>query len=77
MILSKHFVAPNNYRLVKLIQKDYYSFEEPFRLRLMDLNNKDTFLLHCYQTKIVIWNKFRSHLEEKLTLDSLLQREQV
>jgi hypothetical protein len=77
MILSTNFKPQNNYRLVKLIQKDYYSFEEPLRLRLIDLNNKDTFLLHCSQTQIAIWNKFRSHLEEMITLDNILQRTQV
>ena len=72
MILSKHFIPfkpSDNYQHIKLIRSYYYSFD-----RLIDLNNKDIFLLYCSRMEIIKWSKFGSRLENMIILDNILQR---
>lgn len=77
MILSKHFIDPYQYMLVKLIEPNSYTFDYNFRLN--DLyKNKSTFLFYIsWQNHIIKTNLNWTDEEETLFINNILQRKRV
>lgn len=76
MILSKHFLDPHQYMLVKFQEPNSYVFDD---LRLIDLyQDKNVFLFYIsWQNHIIKTNLNWTYDEETLLINNILKREQV
>ena len=79
MILSKHFLDPHRYMLVKFQEPNSYVFDDMIDLRLIDLyQDKNVFLFYIsWQNHIIKTNLNWTYDEEILLISNILKRERV